>query len=222
MGWKGPYPSSSSKSLTYATVLSSSWKATLLNVFTGSSGPSQMTAFNYFFTEQLTLRNDTLWPSQLFSVCAPRARGFCTCVCLKAESQMTVFPGRGEFSRNKRRHFITASFRSKWPADESMPVLSSSGANYCQLSFTVEGMILAYTDPWKGLPHVSFPYLHIFYHLLYKEGCKCKRMIHLCWDKTHAHHSLIQQHIHQHLPKRNTKMSLGCYLQQASALNLSH
>lgn len=68
---------------TCATVLSSSCKVILLNVSAGSSNPTQIPVFKHFFIAQLCSGkwHCGVWPSQVFSTCAPRARRF-TCVCV--------------------------------------------------------------------------------------------------------------------------------------------
>lgn len=145
--------------------------------------------------------------------------GFCMCVCLRAASQWQMYP-HGEVSfQETKGDSITAPPRLNWPGDESTPVLDT---NCCLATGRQDTGLYRILERLAGC--FSFPYLHIFYHLLCKEGCKCKHRIRLCWDKMRAHHNLIQQRIHQHLQKtkqnKPTKpMSLVCYLKQAFALN---
>lgn len=130
------------------------------------------------------LRSDTLWHAVfpgLQHLCFMCKRILHVCMSWSRIPMTAVSIGRGEFSRNKRRHFITASFRPTWPGDESMPALSLP--RY-QLQATVFHSGRKDTGLYRTLERLawcfSFPYLHIFYHLLCKEGCKCKHRIHLC------------------------------------------
>lgn len=83
--------------------------------------------------------------------------------------------------KKQKETLITASFRPTWPGDESMPALS---LHRYQLQATVFHSGRQDTGLYRTLERLawcfSFPYLHIFYHLLCKEGCKCKHRIHLC------------------------------------------
>lgn len=181
----------------YATVLSSLLKATLLNVSTDNSTPIQMPKCKYFFTALFQKSAHAAIPS----ICTACARGHVSCNRI----QMTILP-----IMETLNHSLVQAKVIRCTKHASLVPL------YNQL-------LAAVFHSWRQWPIenfgrqawcFSFPYLHIFYHLLCKVECRCKHRIHLYWDRMHAHHSLIQQHIHQHLQKWNTviKMSLGWYL----------
>lgn len=143
----------------------------------------------------------------------PRSCALCAIrflhVCTSGSSIPMKLNPYGEVTFQESKSFITASSRLNWPGDESMSVLD---INYCLSSGRQDTGLYRILERLAGC--FSFPYLHIFYHLLCKAGCKCKCKIHLCWDKTRAHRSLIQQRIHQHLQKTKQihKPHISCVL----------
>lgn len=135
----------------YATVLSS-FKVALLYVFTGSSSPTQMPVFKYFFTAQLCLRSDTLWHAVfpgLQHLCFMCKKILHVCMSWSRIPMTAVSIGRGEFSRNKRRHSSQPHSGQHDLAMKACLLCPSIGINYRQLSSTVGGRILGYTEPWK-------------------------------------------------------------------------
>lgn len=177
----------------YATVLLFSSEVTLYNISTSCSSPTQKPVLKYFFTAQLCSEkwNTVAFPGLVFHV----QKDFACVFVLEQHPNDSCIHTEGWVFKKQNKTFYQSLIQTKrtW---ESMLVLD---INCCQAAGRQD------TGLYRTLERLarcfSFPYLHIFYHLLYKEGCKCKHRIHLCWDKMHAHRSLIQQRIHQHLQK---------------------
>lgn len=180
-----------------------------------SQAAQALLRYQYFFTAQLwEVTHCGMRPSQVFSTCALHAIGFCMCVCLGAESHDSCLHRERWVLKKQKQSLHHILIQDKVNSRESMCAVSLLRNQLLATEFHRGRQNTGLYRTLAKLPWCfSFPYLHIFYHLLCKEGCKCKHRIHLCWDKMHAHHSLIQQHIHQHLQKRNTeKISLRWYL----------
>lgn len=186
---------------TYVIVLLSSSKVTLLNVSTGSSRPTQKPVLKYFFAAQLCSEK---WNTVAFPDLVVLCSKVFACVyvleqhpsdsCIHMDTERWVF-------KKQKETLCHCLIQTKLTWRQKHAALD---INYC---LATGREILAYQSLGKATWIFFSPYLHIFYHLLCKEGCKCKHRIHLCWDKMRAHHSLIQQRIHQHLQKTTNPRS---------------
>lgn len=186
---------------TYATVLLSPSKVTLFDVSTGSSSPTQKPVLKYFFTTQLCSEkwNTVAFPGLVLHVEEDFA---CVYVLEQHPNDSCTHMETWVFKKQKETLYhsliqtkLTWRWKHACPRYQLLAAVFHSGRQDTGLYRILERLAWCF----------SFPYLHIFYHLLCKEGCKCKHRIRLCWDKMHAHRSLIQQHTHQHLQKTQNK-----------------